>query len=153
MAVKLVSSGGGSVTLDAASTSLLITQTIPAANGTLAIVTSSGTISDGIGNLRSIPVNTQTNTYTLIASDSGKFISITTGGLTVPTGIFSTGQAITIYNNSTSSQTITQGTSVTMYYVGTSSTGNRSLAQRGFCTIFCVDGGNNTFVISGGGLS
>ena len=57
----------------------------------------------------------------------------------------------TIYNNSASSQTITQGTSVTMYQVGTATTGNRTLAQRGLCTVFCV--ASNTFVITGGGLT
>ena len=38
-----------------------------------------------------------------------------------------------------------------MYLVGTSTTGNRTLAQRGLATIVCV--ASNTFVISGGGLS
>jgi hypothetical protein len=65
--------------------------------------------------------------------------------------VFSAGQAITIYNNSGSSQTITQGASVTMYLAGTSTTGNRTLAQRGVCTVLCV--ASNTFVISGAGLT
>jgi hypothetical protein len=58
---------------------------------------------------------------------------------------------VSIYNNSGSNQTITQGTSVTMYLVGTSTTGNRTLAQRGVATVLCV--GNDTFVIMGGGLT
>ena len=66
-------------------------------------------------------------------------------------GIFSPGDAVSIYNNSGSNQTITQGTSVTMYLVGTATTGNRTLAQRGVATILCV--GTNTFVIMGGGLT
>jgi hypothetical protein len=37
-----------------------------------------------------------------------------------------------------------------MYLVGTSTTGNKTLAQRGIATVLCV--GTNTFVISGGGL-
>ena len=65
--------------------------------------------------------------------------------------MFSAGDAISIYNNSASSQIITQGGSVTMYLAGTSITGNRTLIQRGVCTVLCV--ASNTFVISGAGLS
>jgi hypothetical protein len=71
--------------------------------------------------------------------------------VTVNTSIFSAGDAISIYNNSASNQTITQGGSVTMYLGGTATTGNRTLAQRGICTILCV--ASNTFVISGAGLT
>jgi hypothetical protein len=118
---------------------------------TTGAISSSSSITDSKGNVRSIPQNAQTSAYVLVATDAGKHISITTGGVTVNSGIFSTGDAISIYNNSSSSQTITQGSSVTMYLVGTATTGNRTLAQRGLCTVFCV--GANTFVISGGGLS
>ena len=114
-------------------------------------VTTTAAISDSIGNVRDVPQNAQTAAYVLVASDNGKHISITTGGVTVNSGIFSAGQSVTVYNNSASSQTITQGTSVTMYLVGTATTGNRTLAQRGLCTIFCV--ASNTFVITGGGLT
>ena len=58
---------------------------------------------------------------------------------------------MTIYNNSGSNQTITQGTSVTLRSAGTANTGNRTLAQYGVCTVLCV--ASNTFVISGAGLS
>jgi hypothetical protein len=108
-------------------------------------------VTDSKGELRSVPQNSKTSAYVLVASDSGKHISITTGGVTVPSGIFSAGETVTIYNNSSSSQTITQGASVTMYQVGTDTTGDRTLAQRGLCTIFCV--ASNTYVITGGGLT
>jgi hypothetical protein len=114
-------------------------------------IASSSSISDSKGNVRSIPQNSQSGAYVLVAADAGKHISITTGGVTVNTSVFSTGDAVTIYNNSASSQTITQGTSVTMYQAGTSNTGNRTLGQRGLATILCV--GTNTFVISGAGLT
>lgn len=108
-------------------------------------------VNDAIGNLRTIVQNYQTAAYTLAATDSGKHIRITTGGVTVPNGVFSAGQAITIYNDSGSNQTITQGASVTMYLGGTATTGNRTLAQRGVATLLCV--ASNTFVISGAGLT
>jgi len=98
-----------------------------------------------------IPQNSQTSAYTLVAGDSGKHINITTGGVTVPSGVFSAGNAITIYNDSGSSQTITQGSSVTLRLAGSASTGNRALAQYGLCSALCV--ANNEFVISGAGLS
>ena len=98
-----------------------------------------------------IPQNAQTSAYTLVSTDNGKHISITTGGVTVPSGVFSVGDTISIYNNSAADQTITQGSSVTLRFAGTVNVGNRTLAQRGLATVLCV--GNNEFVISGGGLS
>ena len=59
--------------------------------------------------------------------------------------------AMSIYNNSASDQTITQGTSVTLRQAGTANTGNRTLAQRGICTVLCV--ASNEFVITGVGVS
>ena len=87
----------------------------------------------------------------MIASDTGKHISITTGGVTVPSGVFSAGDVVTIFNNSSSSQTITQGASVTLRHAGTTNTGSRTLAEYGVATVMCVAA--NTFVISGAGLS
>ena len=141
--------GSGSIVLSAGPT---LTGTLAAATITASsTITGSSTISDSIGNVREVPPNAQSGAYVLVASDSGKYINITTGGVTVNASIFSSGQSVTIYNNSASNQTITQGTSVTMYLVGTATTGNRTLAQRGVCTILCV--ASNTFVITGGGLT
>lgn len=98
-----------------------------------------------------IPVTAQSAAYTLQASDNGGLISITTGGVTVPSGIFTAGMNVTIYNNSVSTQTITQSGLVTIYLAGTSNTGNRTLSQYGLARIICVS--SNTFVISGNGLT
>lgn len=114
-------------------------------------LTSTGSISDSKGELRDVPVNNQTGPYLLTLSGHGKMIAVTTGNVFVPNAVFSAGDNITVYNNSAASITITQNTSVTMYQVGTATTGNRTLAQRGLATIFCVAA--NTFVISGGGLT
>jgi hypothetical protein len=116
-----------------------------------AAISATTSISDSIGNVRDVPQNAKTSAYVLIATDNGKHISITTGGVTVPASVFAIGDTVTIYNNSASSQTITQGASVTMYLVGTATTGNRTLAQRGLCTVLCV--ASNTFVVTGGGLT
>ena len=119
-------------------------------------IVSTGTVTgteivDGKGALRRIPASNKTSGYTLAANDGGTHINITTGGITVPSGQFVAGQAVTIYNNSGSSQTITQGSGVTLRKVGSATTGNRTLAQRGLATILCVAA--NDFVITGGGLS
>lgn len=113
--------------------------------------TTSSSISDAHGNIRTLPQSSKTAAYTLATGDSGKHISITTGGVTVPSGVFAAGDVITIFNNSASNQTITQGGSVTLRQAGTANTGNRTLAQYGVATVLCV--ASNTFVISGSGLS
>ena len=87
----------------------------------------------------------------LVATDSGKYIAITTGGVTVPSSIFSVGQTISVYNNSGTNQTITQGSGVTMILAGLGTTGNRTLAQYGLATLLCT--ASNTFVITGAGVS
>jgi len=105
----------------------------------------------GVAGPASIPQNSQTSSYTLISSDTGKHIGITTGGVTVPASVFSAGDAITIFNNSAYNQTITQGSSVTLRNAGTDQTGNRTLAQYGLCTVLCV--GSDVFVAAGPGLT
>ena len=113
-------------------------------------LTASGTVSDGGGNIRAITSNSKSSAYDLTADDVGELIN-TTAGVTVVSGVFSAGDAVTIYNGTTSDIIITQGTSVTMYLAGSSTTGDRTLAQKGVATVLCV--GTDTFTILGGGLS
>lgn len=121
--------------------------TITIANSGLSV---SGIVSDNIGNLRTLGITNQSSAYVLTANDVGKVIGITTGGVTVPSNVFTSGQSVVIFNNSGFAQTITQGTSATMYFAGVGSTGNRSLSLYGLASIICTS--NNTFVISGTGL-
>jgi hypothetical protein len=144
MSVYLTSSTAASTYAPLASPTF--SGTVSGVNGSF-----SGNLIDGKGNVRSIPINSQVTAYTLLATDAGRCISITTGGVTVPSGIFAAGDAVTVYNNSTSSQAITQASGVTLRQTGTANTGNRTLAQYGVATLLCV--ASNTFVISGGGLS
>jgi hypothetical protein len=119
-------------------------------NVTSRSIISTGELSDAKGEIRSVPQEIKSTSYVLQSSDHGKHIS-TTAGVTLNTGIFTIGQNVTIFNNSSSSITITQGTSVTIYLAGTANTGSRTLAQRGIATLLCV--GTNAYVINGGGLS
>lgn len=122
-----------------------------AANGANALTADTTGVSDAVGNLRTIVQNSQSGAYVLVATDNGKFISITTGGVTVPSAIFAAGQNVVVYNNSVSAQTITQGSGVTMTLAGTVSTGNRTLSANGIATIICT--GSNAFLITGTGVS
>ena len=97
-----------------------------------------------------ITQNSQTTSYTLVATDRGKHI-YTNSGVTVPSAVFSAGDVVSIVNNSAANITITQGASVTMYLAGTATTGNRTLAQKGLCSVLCV--ASNTFILLGGGLT
>lgn len=114
-------------------------------------IAGSGAITDAIGNVRAVPINSKTASYVLVSGDAGKCISITTGGVTINTSTFTPGQNVTIYNNSSASQTITQGAGTTLRQVGTATTGNRTLAQYGLATLLCV--ATETFVITGGGIT
>ena len=98
-------------------------------------------------------INSQTTGYTLLATDAGKVISITTGGVTIPNSVLSAGNIVTIYNNSGSSQTITQGSGVTLQWAGqaSSSTGNRTLGLYGMATVVYITASNA--VITGSGLT
>ena len=110
-----------------------------------------GNVSDSKGDVRDVPVVGKSSAYTLVASDAGKAIYISTGGVTVPASVLSGGKAVTILNDSGSDQTITQGSGFTLYNSADASTGNRTLAGRGMATILFT--GTTAGYISGAGLS
>jgi hypothetical protein len=111
------------------------------------------TASDGVGNLRNIPSAgaAKTSEYTLTISDIGEFITIgTSGKVLVPNNTFATGNAISVYNDTTGSVSINISTT-TGYVVGTNT--NRTgvtLATRGIANIlfinpsYCILSGNLT---------
>ena len=92
----------------------------------------------------------KTSQYTLVAGDDQKLIT-TNSRIDVNQSIFSTADAITIYNTSVSNIEIHGGPNVTLRLAGTSTTGTRTLASRGLSTVVCV--ASNEFVVSGAGLS
>lgn len=114
-------------------------------------ITSTNTITDALGPVRSIPVLTKTAAYTLAASDNGQTISITTGGVTVDGALLSPGFAVTVFNNSSVNQTITPAAGTTIYLAGTSLVGARTMLQRGLATVLCV--ATNIVVVTGAGIS
>ena len=114
-------------------------------------VTVTGSISDSKGDLRRIIETTHSSAHTLVADDAGKYINISSGGVTFAANLFIDGDAVTIINNSSSDQTITCS-AVTMYLAGDTSTKTSlTLSGRGMATFLCV--GGNVFYGSGLGLS
>jgi hypothetical protein len=136
--------------------------TAPAA-GAFTTVTASSTVTatgavtgstanDSIGNVRNIVQQTKSAPYTLVATDNGQCI-ITNSGVTVPASVFAAGNVVTVYNNSGSTITITQGGGLTLQFAGqsTSTTGNRSLALYGITTILFLSA--SSAVITGVGMT
>ena len=120
-------------------------------NATSGIITASS-IRDTSGNVRAIPQNSQSVTYTLALTDVGKHVNITAGvGVTVPANIFSSGDAISIFNNTGTAKTVFVGSGVTMRLAGTALTGTRYLSQYALSTIICIS--SNVFAISGAGVT
>ena len=118
---------------------------------TAAGVTVTGTVTDSKGDVRLIPNNHKTASYTLLASDSGKNIT-TNSGVTIPASVLATGSAVTIINASGSDITLTQGSGLNLYNTADASTGNRTLAARGMATVLFASS-QTTAYISGAGLS
>ena len=116
------------------------------------VVTTVGEFQDSKGSLRSLPRNEPSGAYTAATSDKGKFISSGSDVTFDNSATWNTGDAITIFNyNASSTIQIISGTGVLIHFTdgSTASTGTRVLAAKGVCTLLCVEGSNNTFVISG----
>lgn len=121
--------------------SINATQDITMANGDLNV--SGGTVSDSAGNLRSIPQSgsAKTTSYTLVAGDNGEFIQVGSGGsIVIPDAVFSAGNAVSIFNNTSGNITITCSIT-TAYIAGTDSDkATMTLATRGVATILFISG-------------
>lgn len=108
--------------------------------------------------LSGVPQNSKSSPYELLATDVGKHIA-TSANVIVPISVFSPGDTITIYNNSSVQISISkksgQEANITMYLAGSSSNSTtRTLAERGLCTLLCIIGDSTpTFVIAGSGLT
>ena len=130
----------------------ITTLTSASANITTATGTSSTftTTSDGAGNVRKIPQvgAAKTSVYTLSISDVGQYVQLGTGGgIDVPNGIFSAGDAVSIFNNTSSGATVSL-TITTAYISGTDTDKNSiTLATRGVATILFIS--NSVCVVSG----
>lgn len=104
-----------------------------------------------VDRLRSLTTQSTASTGgTAVIGDRGALVSVT-GGVTIPASVFAANDTFTIYNNSASNITLTQGSGLTLRQVGTANTGNRTLAQRGLATVVFISA--TEAVVSGGGLT
>jgi hypothetical protein len=115
-----------------------------------AVALTSTDVQDALDELCTLPPQSKSADYTLLATDTGGIVSISSGNITVPPSVFATGDVVVIYNNASTNRTIARGSGVTMYWID-GANANRTLGQRGLATIVCV--GTDTFVVTGQGLS
>lgn len=100
--------------------------------------------------LKTLPINPQTSTYTLVVDDLGKVISAT-GSINIPANVFASGSTVSIFNNSGAVINIIQASGLTLYNASTSVAGNFTLNSRGICSVIFVD--TTTAVLTGVGVS
>jgi len=101
------------------------------------------TVTDAEGSLRSVPQSgsAKTSSYTLVAADAGNFIEVgASGAITIPNSVFSAGDAITLFNNTTGNITVTCSIT-TAYKAGTNTDQSTvTLETRGLATILFISG-------------
>ena len=107
-------------------------------SGNLTSCTADGTNKVGYQN---IPLSgIKTSSYTLVAGDVGKFIELgTSGSVVVPASVFTTGDAISIFNNTSGSISCTCSAVTTVYKGGTDADiSSFSVTTRGVATILFI---------------
>jgi hypothetical protein len=107
-------------------------------SGNLSSCTADGTNKVGYQN---IPLSgIKTASYTLVAGDVGKFVELgTSGTIVVPASVFTTGDAISIFNNTSASISCTCS-AITDFYKGGTDTdiSTFSVTTRGVATILFI---------------
>jgi hypothetical protein len=95
--------------------------------------------------------NAQTGTtYTLVAADLGKLVTLSNAGaitLTIPPSIFAAGNQIHIQQIGVGQVTLAQGAGVTITSTGASASAPKLRAQYSAATIICT--ASNTFTVLG----
>jgi len=95
--------------------------------------------------------NAQTGTtYTLVASDLGKLVTLSNASgitLTVPPSVFTSGNQINIQRIGAGLVTLAQGAGVTITSTGATASAPKLRAQYSAATIICT--GSNTFTVVG----
>ena len=143
----VLTASAGDVTLTGAQTLTNKTLTSPIlttpalgtpSSGNLTSCTADGTNKVGYQN---IPLSgIKTASYTLVASDVGKFVELgTSGTIVVPASVFTTGDAISIFNNTSASISCTCS-AITDFYKGGTDTdiSTFSITTRGVATILFI---------------
>jgi hypothetical protein len=107
-------------------------------SGNLDNCTADGTNKVGYRNVP--PSGTKTSSYTLVASDVGKFVELGTGGsVVVPSGVFAAGDVISIFNNTSGTISCTCSAVTDVYKAGTDADiSSFSVTTRGVANILFI---------------
>ena len=110
-------------------------------NMTAGKAVSATSFTDSAGKLRAIPQSgsAKTTSYTLATTDVGEFIEVgTSGAIVIPDAVFSAGDAVVIFNNTSGSITITC-TITTAYKAGTNvDQATVTLVTRGIANVLFI---------------
>jgi len=128
-----------------------------AANGALAVewdengLTDSAKVGGVAVGYRNIPITaTLADPFESSTTNNGKCYVLTTN-IIVKDDHHAAGDVFSVYNNTAGALSIIQDTNMSLRLAGTASTGNRSLASRGFATVWVLS--QNVAIISGSGLT
>jgi hypothetical protein len=84
---------------------------------------------------------TKTSAYTLNIADVGKYVEVGTGGsIVIPNEVFSEGDVVSIFNNTSSSVTITCSIATAYIAGGDADKSSMTLSTRGMATILFISG-------------
>ena len=137
--LALQGAGNTGITISSAGVPTLVTPILGTpTSGNLTTCTADGTNKVGY---RNIPLSgIKTASYTLVAGDVGKFVELgTSGTIVVPASIFTTGDAISIFNNTSGSISCTCSAVTTVYKGGTDADiASFSVTTRGVATILFI---------------
>jgi len=104
------------------------------------------------GGLVNLSFNAQVGTtYTLVAGDSGKLVTMTNGSsstLTIPPSVFAAGEQINIAQLGLGQVTFAAGAGVTIVSIGASVAAPKIAKQYGAATVICT--ASNSFLVIGG---
>jgi hypothetical protein len=137
--LALQGAGNTGITISSAGVPTLVTPVLGTpTSGNLTTCTADGTNKVGY---RNIPLSgIKTSSYTLVAGDVGKFVELgTSGTIVVPASVFTTGDAISIFNNTSGSISCTCSAVTTVYKGGTDADiASFSVTTRGVATILFI---------------
>ena len=140
----------GNILLSGNIANVNVTSNIAASNITLTGNSTANIVLDTFGNLRKIPISgsEKNSSYTLAANDIGRLVIATTSGsITVPNTVFSGGDVISLYNNTSGNIVLTMNPA-SSYVAGNNNTRTSlNLTTRGVATILYIS--SNACVITG----
>lgn len=103
------------------------------------------------GGLINLTLNAQTGTsYTLVAGDSGKLVTMSNASaitLTIPPSVFAVGEQINIAQTGAGQVTFAQGSGVTIVSTGATASAPKIAKQYAAATVICT--ASNTFLVIG----